>query len=333
KRSIVVDLEQAEGPSLVRRLCAGADIFLTNLTASRQTRYCLTAADVHAEAPRVVHASLTAYGLDGPDSERSGFDNASFWAKSGIMGISGQPGSPPGLFPGGQGDHTAGLALFGAILAGLRARDTTGIGQTVDASLFAAGMWTIAADYSRTLITGQQPEIRHRSVPYNPLANTYLCSDGRWLILVMPQSDRFWPAFCRAVGQPEWEADTRFNSLAQRRENAGEVTSLIDAIFVTKTLDTWGPILDAAHLIWEPVATLPEVAASEQAAVAHRFVEIERESGVRFRTMDTPFRIRGAEVASRTPAPTLGGDTAAVLREAGLDTETVSDLASRGIFG
>ena len=200
KRSVTIDLEHEDGPALVKRLCASADIFVTNLTAARQQRYGLTAAQVHEVAPRVVHASFTAYGLDGPDAERAGFDNAAFWARTGIMSIVGQPGTPPDMFRGGQGDHTAGLALFGAALAALRERDRSGKGQVVDASLFAAGIWTIASDYSRSLITGDQPDFRDRTAMPNPLANTYQCGDGRWLALVMPQSDRYWPALCAAGG-------------------------------------------------------------------------------------------------------------------------------------
>ncbi len=252
KRSVIVDLEQWEGPALVRRLCRGVDVFITNLTAARQERYELTAAAVHAEAPATVHASMTAYGLEGPDCERAGFDNAAFWARTGIMGIVGQPDCPPGMFRGGEGDHTAGLALLSAVLAALHERDRTGRGGVVDASLFAAGMWTIGSDYSRTLFTRRQPEFRDRRRPANPLANTYRCGDGRWLALVMPQSDRYWPGFCRGVGHQEWEHDPCYASLAARREHTEALTAAIDAELATCPRADWATRFDGAGLIWSP---------------------------------------------------------------------------------
>ncbi len=333
KRSVVVDLAHEGGSALVKRLCASADIFVTNLTASRQRLFGLTAADVHQVAPRVVHASLTAYGLEGPDAERAGFDNAAFWARTGIMGIVGQPDCPPGMFRGGQGDHTAGLALFGACLAALRARDRSGQGQVVDASLFAAGLWTIGSDYSRSLINGQQPEFRDRSAAVNPLANTYRCADGRWLALVMPQSDRYWPALCRAVEHPEWEAHPDYATLDQRRINGIALTSALDAVIGARALEEWRPILDGAGLIWEPMSTVPEVLQDPQAEVTHRFVDVEAKDGRRFRTVNTPFAIAGADMDVRSSAPDLGADTADVLAECGIDADEAAAIAASGALG
>jgi len=333
KRSIVIDLEHSGGSALVRRLCATADVFLTNLTSARQQRYELTAADIHREVPSIVHASLTAYGLDGPDAERAGFDNAAFWARTGIMGIVGQPGCPPGMFRGGQGDHTAGLALFGATLAALRERDRTGEGQAVDASLFAAGLWTVGSDYSRSLVTGEQPDFRDRSASPNPLANTYLCADGRWIVLVMPQADRYWPALCKAVEHPEWEAHPDYATLEARRVHGSALTSALDQIFATRTLGEWQTILDAARLIWEPVRTVPEVIADEQARITHRFVDIERSDGTRFPTLNTPFHILGADMDVRKAAPDVGVHAAEILAEAGLTTEEAAELAATGVLG
>ncbi len=333
KRSVIVDLEQWEGPALVRRLCRGVDVFITNLTAARQERYELTAAAVHAEAPATVHASMTAYGLEGPDRERAGFDNAAFWARTGIMGIVGQPDCPPGMFRGGEGDHTAGLALLSAVLAALHERDRTGRGGVVDASLFAAGMWTIGSDYSRTLFTRRQPEFRDRRRPANPLANTYRCGDGRWLALVMPQSDRYWPGFCRGVGHQEWEHDPCYASLAARREHTEALTAAIDAELATCPRADWATRFDGAGLIWEPIVELPEVLDDPQAEAAERFAELERPDGSRFSTLAVPFRMPGSEVGPRRPAPDLGGHTHEVLLEHGFDSEEIATLAMSRIFG
>ncbi len=109
----------------MRRLAARCDVFLTNLIQQRRVRYGLTWEDVRAVSPRVVYASFSGYGTRGPDENRPGFDYAAFWARSGLMGLLGEPPSPPPLCRGGQGDHTTALNILAAVLAALRLRDQT----------------------------------------------------------------------------------------------------------------------------------------------------------------------------------------------------------------
>ena len=144
KRSVTVALDQPGGPELVRRLAARSDVFLTNLIQQRRLRYGLTWEDVRAASPRVVYASFSGYGTRGPDENRPGFDYAAFWARSGLMGLLGEPPSPPPLCRGGQGDHTTALNILAAVLAALRLRDQTNEAQHCEVTLQATGMWTLA---------------------------------------------------------------------------------------------------------------------------------------------------------------------------------------------
>ena len=129
KRSVTVALDKPGGPELVKRLAQDADVFLTNLVQTRREKYGLTYEDVRAVNPRCVFASFSGYGVRGPDRARPGFDYAAFWARSGLMGLLGEPPSPPPLCRGGQGDHTTALNILAAVLAALRLRDRTGDGQ------------------------------------------------------------------------------------------------------------------------------------------------------------------------------------------------------------
>ena len=100
-------------------------------------RYGLAHPDVAAVNPRIIYASFSGYGTRGPDQNRPGFDYAAFWARSGLMGLLGEPPSPPPLCRGGQGDHTTALNILAAVLAALRLRDKTGEGQHVEVTLQA----------------------------------------------------------------------------------------------------------------------------------------------------------------------------------------------------
>jgi crotonobetainyl-CoA:carnitine CoA-transferase CaiB-like acyl-CoA transferase len=168
KRSITVALDQPGGPELVRRLAGEVDVFITNLVQARREKYGLSYEQVAALNERLIYVSFSGYGTRGPDASRPGFDYAAFWARGGIMGLMGEPPSPPPLCRGGQGDHATALNLLAAVFAALRLRDMTGEGQHVETTLQASGMWTLGSDISAALVARQQPARHVRTAPGNP---------------------------------------------------------------------------------------------------------------------------------------------------------------------
>jgi crotonobetainyl-CoA:carnitine CoA-transferase CaiB-like acyl-CoA transferase len=333
KRSITVALDQPGGPALVRRLAARADVFLTNLIQQRRLRYELTWEQVRAASPRVVYASFSGYGTRGPDENRPGFDYAAFWARSGLMGVLGEPPSPPPLCRGGQGDHTTALNLLAAVLAALRLRDQTGEAQHVEVTLQGTGMWTLAGDLQAALVAREQPARHVRTQPANPIWNSYPTADGGWILLVMPQPDPvYWPRFCEMIGRPEWAADPRYRTLHDRRRHSEELTREIEARFAAHDLAHWAPLLDRFGLIWAPVAKLTDVIDDPQAREMGWFTTLEHPTLGRFETLDTPFKLYGAEVGARGPAPEAGAHTFDVLAELGVDDEELAQLAADGVI-
>jgi crotonobetainyl-CoA:carnitine CoA-transferase CaiB-like acyl-CoA transferase len=333
KRSLALDLEKPGAAAVVLRLCAGADVFVCNLTPARQERFGLTPAALLAVNPRLVYAALTGYGLRGPDAERDAMDNTAFAARSGLALLSGEADAPVSRIRGGQGDHTAALNLLAAVLLALRMRDADGRGRVVDVSLFATGIWTIGQDFSAALVDERQPPRGERRSPPNPLSNSYRCRDGGWLVFTMAKADLYWPAFCRAIGRERIIDDPRFATFAARRENSRELTAMIEEAFAREDQAYWRPRLDAAGLVWAPAASLPEVVRDGQAEATGIFAEIEHPLVGTFRTVAAPFRIEGADVRPRGPAPEIGQHTAEVLGDFGFSDAAVADLAARGLFG
>jgi crotonobetainyl-CoA:carnitine CoA-transferase CaiB-like acyl-CoA transferase len=334
KRSVTVALDRPGGPDLVLRMAREADVFITNLLPKRSVRYGLDYEGVKAVKPDVIYVSLTGYGSQGPDADRPGFDYAAFWARSGLMGVLGEPPSPPPLCRGAQGDHTACLSILAATLAALRVRERTGEPQFVEVSLQATGMWTLAGDLQAALIANQQPRRHDRTTPANPIWNSYRCSDGRWLLLVMPTPEPYyWPRFCAAVGRPEWTQDPRYDLLAKRRVHTAELTAQIDACFAEHNLDHWRQKLDEHGLIWAPVVTLPEALSDPQVRAMDWLTPIEHPQLGTFETLAAPFKVSGAEIAVRGPAPDPGQHTFEVLAELGIDGEELTGLLEGGVLG
>jgi crotonobetainyl-CoA:carnitine CoA-transferase CaiB-like acyl-CoA transferase len=333
KRSITIDLGQPGGAEVVRRLAAGADIFITNLIERRRQQYGLSVQDIEAVNGRLVYVSFSGYGTEGPDADRPGFDYVAFWARSGIMGLLGDPGSAPVLCRPGQGDHATALNLLAATLAALRLRDQTGRGQVVDVTLVGTGLWTIGSDVSAALVSRAQPSPHDRTAPPNPIWNSYCCSDGKWLLLAMPQPEPYWPKFCEMVERPEWKTDPRYASLLTRMKNTRDLTRQIESVFSAADSQAWRKRLDEAGLIWAPVLELPEVIEDETPRALGAFSEVTHSRFGAFETLAAPFTIRGADVSVRGAAPLPGEHTEEVLRAVGFSAEEMADLAARGVFG
>jgi crotonobetainyl-CoA:carnitine CoA-transferase CaiB-like acyl-CoA transferase len=332
KRSITIDLSRPGAGEVMRRLLSDADVFITNFIRRRQEQYGLTPEAVHAFNPRIIYASFSGYGTDGPEGDRIGFDFSAFWARGGVQALLGEPEAPPPPCRPGQGDHVTALNLLASVLAALRLRDLTGEGQTVDVTLVGTGVWSIGSDVSAALASRARPARHDRRRPPNPLRNPYRCRDGRWVMLNL-NTQNYWPGFCRAIERPQWEHDPRFATLEARAENTAQLASLLDGVFAAHDAETWHARLDRERLVWAPVAELPEVIEDKTLRALGTFTRVEHPVFGSYETLSAPFHIRGADVAVRGPAPAAGQHTLEVLADAGFDEDEVADLATQGVFG
>lgn len=331
KRGIAIAVNKPQGADLVRRLAARADVFVCNLLPRRQVKYGLDSESLLAVNPRLVHATLTGYGVTGPDVERAGYDITAYFGRGGIVHTMTEPGSwAPRLRPA-MGDHTAALALLSSVLAALRLVERTGVGQVVDVSLLATAAWTMATDLAPTLVDGQDPPAQGRRARPHALHGAFKTADDRWVLLFMPEP-RWWPSFCEAVGRPQWVTDERFATFPARKQHMSELTDEMDQLFAEQTLPEWGRLLDAHGFIWGPAATVAEFAADPQAEQIGLFPTLDTPAGP-IRTIAAPLSIAGADVALRGPAPELGQHTDEVLTELGLSADELSALAADEVIG
>ncbi len=326
KRSLALDLARPGATEAVRRVADRVDVVLTNMLPDRLAKYGLDAATLRARRPELVFAALSGYGHAGPEATRPAFDYTAYWARTGMMDLMRDPEAPPAFLRPGVGDHAAALSLATGILAALRVRDRTGEGQVVDVSLQRVGLYVLGNDAAMTLATGQDPEPHDRRRPRNPLWNQYETSDDRWLFLVMIESDRYWASLCHAIDRPDLAADPRYAGARERYRASEALTAALAETFASKPLDAWRQRLDEHRLIWAPVQTLVEATREPQARATGVFQEIDHPRAGRFETVAPPLEMSAHAMKGNRPAPDLGADGEAVLREAGLSEQEIRAL-------
>lgn len=330
KRSLGLDLTRPEGVAVLHRLVREADVFATNLLPQSVARLGCDEATLRALNPSLVYLHFTGYGTQGPDANREGYDYAAFWARSGIMSLLGEPDMPPVTQRPGMGDHTTSLAIVSGIMGALYHRARTGEGQRVEVSLLRTALWVLSIDVHACLFSGQPVARTSRTAAGNPLFNYYRTSDGHWIQLIMLQPDRFWPAFCEAIGQPAWRDDPRFATMAARRANRQELIALLDAIIATKTRDEWARIFDAHGIFWGRVQQVHEVLADPQTQASGAVDQVTSDGGQAIPLLRSPVEFSATPAKLQRRAPEVGQDTELLLLEHGFTWEEIAALKEAG---
>jgi crotonobetainyl-CoA:carnitine CoA-transferase CaiB-like acyl-CoA transferase len=329
KRSLMLDLTDPESRGALLRLVDTADVVTMNLLPGRRLKYGLDHESLLARKPGLVVAAINGYGGIGPEGDRPAFDYAAYWAGSGMMDLMRDEGLPPSMLRPGVGDHAAASNLVVGILAALRMRDATGKGRYVEVSLLQTGLYILGCDAAMALVA-REPIRRHdRKTTLNPLWNSYEVAGGRWIMLVMIDPTVYWPRLCQAIERPELVEDPRFAEPFTRTRNAPALIAELEQAFARRSLEEWRPRLDAAGLIWSPVARIDEVLDDPHAREMGYFTRLEHPSAGPFDTLAPPVRIEGVPLGSSRACSAVDGDADAILREAGLDDSEIAKLRGR----
>jgi len=333
KKSIAVDIGDERGAAALHRLIADADVFLCNLLAERQQRFGMDPETLLKVNPKLVHATFTGYGTTGPDAWRPGYDVTAFFGRSGLYDAmrEGPEGDVPMARPA-QGDHVAGLALYGAILSGLRLAERSGEGQIVESSLYETAVWTQATDYSVSTIDKVPLRQRSRHNQLVATGNRYPCGDGKWIVINMPLESA-WENFARTIGLDEALADERFADQRGRYRNMPALVDLIDEALTHHTRDEWGQIFDETGIIWGPVLGIHEVVVDPQAEALGMFPAVNSPDIGEYTTVANPIKVKTAAVGPQGPHPQIGEHTRAILDASGMSAGDIDQLFADGVIG
>jgi crotonobetainyl-CoA:carnitine CoA-transferase CaiB-like acyl-CoA transferase len=323
KRSLRVDLRTEDGQEVLARLVQWADVVVDNLRPQARAALGLDHETLRAQNPRVISVSLSSFGPDGPYAGRAGIDPVA-QALTGFMSVTGPRGGEPTKAGPPVGDATASLLATVGALAALRARESTGVGQQVDASLID-GLVHIQAPYTGQyfLLGTQQPRTGNSIDWYAPY-NAYECGDGRFLHLAC-YNDKFFGNLCAALGRPELTGDERFATNDARLDHRDELDEIISGFLAAR------PRQQALDLLWDhdvivgPVNDYADVFTDPQVVHNKMVVDVDHHSGP-LRVTGVPVRLSANPGAVRRPPPGLGEHTAEVLGELGFDAEFVARL-------
>jgi len=333
KRSLTLDLAQEGGREILYKLVAKADVFVTNLRPFELEKFNLEYDTLSRLNPRLIYGHLTGYGKKGPDRDAPGYDATAYWARSGIPYRYAEPGMAPSHIAPAFGDNVAALALAYGIMTALYVRERTGIGQEVDVALLHTGVYQLSFDIAGALVTGLDYEdwrLRSREDVPNALSAQYQTKDGRWLLLVVLQPDRYWSRFCQAIERPDLEHDPRFESFEPRIENHAALHHILEEVFLTKTLDEWKSRLRG--IPFAPFQNFLEVINDPQARANDFFVSFDHPTYGRIEVVANPIKLSKTPATIRMPAPEFGQHTEEVLLEYGYTWEDIAQFKAQGVI-
>jgi len=328
KESLALDLKQDSARAILETLVRRADVFVTNFPGPIRERLKLRPEDILPLNEKIIYASLTPYGDEGPEKDRTGYDSTAWWARSGLMSsVRPTVDAEPARSIPAMGDHPTAVALFGAIMTGLYRRQRTGKGGVVSTSLLANGLWSMGCYLQAALVDATfQPraERYHRSA----LLEVYRCRDHRWFMLSMVNQAREWPLLAACVGKPEWAADPRFATPEARASNADQLTRGLEHIFLERDWHDWRDRFMAAGITFGPIAEPQDHRDCAQVAANGLLPAFEDLAGVR--TVDSPIRVVDEPKVAPRMAPRIGQHSLKILRELGISAGEIESMRESG---
>lgn len=311
KKSITADIASAEGQTLIRRIAAEADIVLENFKVGTLARYGLDYAALSAINPRLIYASITGFGQDGPRAPQPAYDFI-IQAMSGLMSITGAPDGEPGGGPQKVGvpiiDIMTGMYATIGVLAALERRRETGSGDHIDLAMLDVGTAFLANQALNHLLTGKVPARTGNRHPNIQPQNVYPCREGHLALAV--GNDRQFVKLCEAIGAADLGSDARFSTNAGRVRHLADLEPLLSAAFARKPAGDWQVALDAAGVPASRINTVADVFAEPQIVHREMMRELPHASGADVPSVVSPLRFAAATLDYRNAAPTLGEDNA-----------------------
>jgi crotonobetainyl-CoA:carnitine CoA-transferase CaiB-like acyl-CoA transferase len=326
KRSIALDLKHEQEREAFLQLIETTDVLIENFRTGAMARLGLDYEQLSKRNPRLIYASVTGYGSEGPLSKTGGFDLV-LQGFTGLMALSGGEKDGPHRLPIPICDIAAGLYLTVGILSALQARERTGHGQRVETSLFEAGLSLQLYEAASFFATGESPKKlgqKHRGVaPYQ----IFPTSDGHITLGIAQQN--FWLRFCECVDRPALAQDPRFATNGDRMAHNDELVVIMNEILKSEPTGAWLVKLAELGIPSGPIQTTDQALAHEQAKIRKMVVSVTHPTVGATNTLGSPIKMSEFPATVRRPAPLLGEHTAEMLSELRKRSQTTPNKSGK----
>ena len=329
KRSVTLNLKEAEGISVLKRLIATADVVVENFRPDVKFRLGIDYESLAKDQPRLVYASISGFGQTGPLANRPGFDQIA-QGMGGLMSVTGLPEQGPVRVGIPIADLCAGIFAAQGILVALLERETSGKGQWLHTSLLESMVYMMDFQTSRWLIDG---EVATQAGNYHPTSiptGVYKARDGYMNIAVF--GSKIWERFCATLGAPEWVSDERFRDKASRSINRDALNAAINARLVNQDRDYWIEHFNADGVACGHINNVQEVFEEPQIQHLQMVQDVVSKHLGSQRLMGQPMQLERTPSRIARAAPRRGEHTEEVLGELGLGAADLARMKSTGVF-
>ncbi len=328
KRSLCLDLHDADGRDLFLRVAERCDVVVENFRPGALDAWGLGYADVRARRPDIVYVSISGYGQYGPDHERIGYDPLA-QAESGYLSLNGAPDGEPTKSPTFLGDDLSGVHAALAVLAALRHRDATGEGQHIDVSLLDSLLFQSTGYLTLGALGVDLPRLGNQFRVAAP-ANTYRCADGRH-IMAGVLLDTHWSRLAALLGRPEAGDDPRYATAGERIARREQVDGWMAEWAAGRSCDEALAELKQADVPAAPVRSYAEAAATPHVAAREMLQSVPQPGGANVPVVGPPAKFGRTPVRVRSGAPALGAHTGEILDELGVTDDEQARLSDAGV--
>lgn len=333
KKSVALDLKTKEGRELLLKLIETADVFLTSIRPDALKRLSLSLETLRERNPRLIYVHGNGLGFKGEEANRPGYDASCFWARGGFAQTLARPGQPPTQPRAALGDHAGAMNIAFGMASALFGRERTGEAATVEVSLLASAAWILSADLTVAAALSDAQLANVQREGNNALKRSYQTSDGRYLLLMFLDPERYWPGLCERIGRTDLLDDPRFVDLDQRLQHGDALIEQIAATFLTQNLAHWRSAFAGWDAPWEVCQTVREVTEDPQMQANGQLFTVKVADGTDITLVAGPVSFNGSPVPEQPlRAPQLGEHTDEVLKAIGVTQKYLDDYKKRNVI-